>query len=263
MESTCNALAREMASASVATVNALERKLLVTYTLFGRVASLLSVVVFSSCSNGPTAPSPATGTANPLGTHTLSGTILATGGGAIEGVALTTDRGKNAVTDENGQYRIQGLSGLVNVALGRAGYETSFGFSEFLDRDHIVNAVIQRTIQMAPGDRTEITVFRDDPDYDLAYAVCSAPCKRIRTAGPGGTLISIRARARDEARSVCLLVDGGPPYFSNPTCSTTEVTATAMSLLGGGEFQFYVKFGDGYREGSQGVEVSVTVGTQP
>ena len=93
---------------------------------------------------------------------------------------MTTDRGQKAMTDANGQYRIQGLSGLVNVALGKAGYETYFGFSEVLDRDRIVNAVIQRTIRLAPGERTEITVFRDDPDYDLAYAACSAPCKMIR-----------------------------------------------------------------------------------
>ena len=227
-----------------------------TATLFDRMALLLMIGVFTACSDGPTGP-----TAN--GTHTLSGTISATGGGSLEGVVLTTDRGQKAMTDANGQYRIQGLSGLVNVALGKAGYETYFGFSEVLDRDRIVNAVIQRTIRLAPGERTEITVFRDDPDYDLAYAACSAPCKMIRTVGAGGTAISIRARALDESRSVCLLVDGGPPHFSNPTCSIAEVTATTTLFFSGGEFQFYVTFADGYREGSQSVEVSVTQGTRP
>ena len=226
------------------------------------MAFLLIVVVLSSCSNGPTAPSRATGTTNPPGTHTLSGTISESGGGAVGGVSLTTDRGTSAITDENGQYRIQGLSGQVNVALAKPGYET-FRFSAILHRDGVENAVIQRTIGIAPGERAEITVFRDDPDYDLGYAVCSHPCKMIRTAGPGGTLISIRARARDETRSVCLLVDGGPPHIANPTCSATEVTATTTLFHGGGEFQFYVKFGDGYREGTQSVEVSVTLGTQP
>ena len=57
-----------------------------------------------------------------------------------------------------------------------------------MDRDRVEDAAVQRTIRIAPGERTEVTVFRDDPDYDLAYAACSAPCKMIRTAGPGGTL---------------------------------------------------------------------------
>ena len=227
------------------------------------MAPLLLVVALSSCSNGPTAPSPAAGTANPPGTHKLSGTISETGGGAVGGVSLTTDRGKTAITDEHGQYRIDGLSGHVSVTLEKPGYEPSFGFGAIVDRDRVVDGAIQRTIQMAPGESTEITVFRDDPDYDLAYAACSAPCKMIRTAGPGGIVISIRARARDESRSVCLLVDGGPPHFANPTCSAAEVTATTTLFHGGGEFQFYLKFGDGYREGTQSVDVSVTLGTQP
>ena len=166
------------------------------------------------------------------------------------------------MTDEHGQYRIEGLSGHVSVTLEKPGYEPSFGFGAIMDRDRVVDGAIQRTIRMAPGERTEITVFRDDPDYDLAYAACSAPCKRIRTAGPGGTVISIRARARGESRSVCLLVDGGPPHFANPTCSATEVTATT-TLYAAGEFQFYVRFGDGYREEIQSVEISVKLGTQP
>ena len=211
--------------------------------------------VFTACSDGPTGP-----TAN--GRHTLSGTISATGGGALEGVLLTTDRGQKAVTDANGQYRMQGVSGLVTAVLGKAGYETGHLGSEILDRDLIVNAAIQRTIRMAFGERTEITVFRDDPDYDLAYAACSAPCKMIRTAGGVSTGISIRARALDESRNVCLLVDGGPPFLSNPTCRLGDVTFT-MAVIFSGEFQFYVRFADGYRDGSQGVEVSVTPGTQP
>ena len=226
-----------------------------TPKLFDRLVLLLMVGVFTACSDGPTGP-----TAN--GTHTLTGTISATGGGAVEGVALTTDRGQKAVTDQNGRYQIQGLAGLVNVALGKAGYETTFGFSEVLDRDRTVDAVIQRTIRMAFGERTEITVFRDDPDYDLAYAACSAPCKMIRTVGGGRTGISVRARALDESRNVCLLVDGGPPFLSNPTCRPGDVTFT-MALIFAGEFQFYVRFADGYREGSQGVEVSVTQETEP
>jgi len=234
----------------------------VTHTFFVRMAPLLLVVVLSSCTNGPTAPSPATGIANPPGTHTLSGTISKTGGGAVGGVSLTTDRGKTAITDEHGQYRIDGLSGHVSVTLEKPGYEPSFGFGAIVDRDRVVDGAIQRTIQMAPGESTEITVFGDDPDYDLAYAACSAPCKMIRTAGPGATVISIRARARDESRSVCLLVDGGPPHFANPTCSAAEVTTTT-TLFFGGEFQFYVRFGDGFREGAQSVEVSVTLGAQP
>jgi hypothetical protein len=211
------------------------------------------VGVFTACSNGPTGP-----TAN--GTHTLTGTISATGGGALEGVMLTTDRGQKTVTDRNGQYRIPSLAGHVSVALGKEGYETGF-LGSVLDRDLIVNAAIQRTIRLAFGERTEITVFRDDPDYDLAYAACSAPCKMIRTAGAGGTGISIRARALDESRNVCLLVDGGPPYLANPTCRLGEVTFT-MTLIFGGEFQFYVRFGDAYQEGSQSVEVSVTDGNK-
>jgi hypothetical protein len=235
-----------------------------THMLFGRLATLLTLGVLTACSNAVTAPTPAAGTANRPGTHTLSGTISETGGGAaVAGVSLTTDRGKTAITDQNGQYRIDGLSGQVIVALHKPGYETASGVSATLDRDRVADLAVQRTIRIAPGERTEITVFLDDPDYDLAYAACSAPCKMIRTAGPGGTLISIRARARDESRSVCLLVDGGPPYFANPTCSATEVTATTTQFYAGGEFQFYVKFGDGYREGTQIVEVSVTLGTQP
>jgi hypothetical protein len=223
--------------------------------LFDRMALLLMVGLFTACSGGPTGP-----TAN--GTHTLTGTISATGGGALEGVVLTTDRGQKAVTDQNGQYRIPSLAGHVSVALGKEGYETSFGFSEFFDRDRIVNAAMQRMIRLPFGERTEITVFRDDPDYDLAYAACSAPCKMIRTAGGAGTGISIRARALDETRNVCLLVDGGPPYLSNPTCRLGDVTfATALTF--GGEFQFYVRFADGYREGSQSVEVSIAPATHP
>ena len=176
---------------------------------------------------------------------------------------MTTDRGTTAITDENGQYRIDGLSGHVSMTVRKPGYETAFGLGAIMDRDQVADLAVQRTIRIAPGERAEITVFSDDPDYDLAYALCSGPCKMIRTAGPGGTLISIRARARDETRSVCLLIDGGPPHFANPTCSATEVTATTTLYYGGGEFQFYVKFGDGYREGSQSVEVSVTLGTQP
>ncbi len=181
----------------------------------------------------------------------------------MEGVILTTDRGQKAVSDRMANIEFEGLSGHVSVKLEKPGYEPFFGFGAIVDRDRVVDGAIQRTIQMAPGDRTEITVFRDDPDYDLAYAACSAPCKMIRTAGPGGTVISIRARALDESRSVCLLVDGGPPHFSNPTCSIAEVTATTTLFFSGGEFQFYVSFAGGYREGSQSVEVSVTTGTQP
>ena len=45
-------------------------------------------------------------------------------------------------------------------------------------------------------------------------------------------------------------------------CSAAELTATT-TLFYAGEFQIYVSFGDGYREGSQSVVVSVTLGTQP
>ena len=114
----------------------------------------------------------------------------------------------------------------------------------------------------SPGENTEVTVFRDDDEHDLAYAFCPGPCKKIRTTGPGGTEISIRVRARDESRRVCLLVDGGPPYHVMPTCSAAEVIATT-TLFYAGEFQFYVSFGDGYHEGSQSVEVSVTLATKP
>ena len=176
---------------------------------------------------------------------------------------MTTDRGTTAITDENGQYRIDGLSGHVSMTVRKPGYETAFGLGAIMDRDQVADLAVQRTIRIAPGERAEITVFSDDPDYDLAYALCSGPCKMIRTVGPGGTLISIRARARDETRSVCLLIDGGPPHFANPTCSAREVTATTTLFYDGGDLQFYVKFGDGYREGTQSVEVSVTLGTQP
>jgi hypothetical protein len=233
-----------------------------TDTFFVRMAPLLVVGVLTGC-DGPTAPTSVAGPTTPAGTHTLAGTISETGAGPIGGVSLTTDRGKSAVTDEHGQYRIEGLSGHVGVALEKPGYEPYFGFGAIMDRDRVVDGAIQRTIQIAPGERTEITVFRDDHDYDLAYAWCPGPCKKIRTAGPGGTVISIRARARDESRSVCLLVDGGPPHFAMPNCRAAEVTATTTLFDAGGEFQIYVSFGDGYREGTQSVEVSVTLGTQP
>ena len=242
----------------IASLLASERRRRVTDTLLVRMAFLLIVVVPSSCSNGPTAPSPATATANPPGTHTLSGTISETGGGAVGGVSLTTDRGKTAITDENGQYRIDGLSGHVSVTLRKPGYEPSFGFGAIVDRDRVVDGAIQRTIQMAPGERTEIAVFRDDPDYDLAYAWCSAPCKRIRVSAPG--TISIRARARDENRNVCLLADGGFPDVARTNCNVAEVTT---SLPYAGELSIFVSFADGYREGAQSVEISVTLATQP
>ena len=62
---------------------------------------------------------------------------------------------------------------------------------------------------------------------------------------------------------MCLLVDGGPPHHAMPTCSAAQVIATTTLFYAGGEFQFYVSFGDGYREGTQNVEVSVTLATKP
>ena len=226
-----------------------------TSTLFLRIGPLLVAGALASCDKAPTSPTPVV-------THILSGTISETGGGPIGGVSLTTDRGKAATTDEHGEYRIDGLAGVVNVRFGKLGYESGQS-GALLDRDQVVNGVIQRAIQLAPGETTEITVFRDDDDYDLAYARCPGPCKKIRVTGPGGTVISIRARARDASRRVCLLVDGGPPHNAMPTCSAAEVTATTTLFYGGGEFQIYVSFADGYREGTQSVEVSVTLGTKP
>ena len=225
-----------------------------TNTRFLRIGPLLIAGALAGCNNGPTSPAS-------VATHTLSGTISEAGAGPIGGVSLTTDRGKAAITDEHGQYRIDGLSGLVNLTFTKSGYESEQS-AAILDRDQVVNGTIRRVIHIAPGEITEVTVFRDDPDYDLAYAWCPGPCKKIQVTGPGGTAIFIRARARDKSRQVCLLVDGGPPYRAMPTCSTAEVNATT-SLLKDAEFQIYVSFGDGYREGTQSVEVSVMLGTKP
>ena len=65
------------------------------------------------------------------------------------------------ITDEHGQYRIDGLAGVVNVRFEKRGYESGRS-GALLDRDQVVNGVIQRAIQLAPGESTEITVFRDD-----------------------------------------------------------------------------------------------------
>ena len=232
-----------------------------------RIGVLLIAGALAGCNKGPTAPAAVTGPVNPGGsnaviTYALSGTISETGGGSIGGVYLTTDRGKSATTDEHGQYRIEGLSGHVSVRLQKPGFEPGWT-GAILDRDQVANGAIQREIHIGPDQSMEVTVFRDDDEHDLAYALCPGPCKKIRSAGPGGTLISIRARARDESRRVCLLVDGGPPHHAMPTCSAAEVTATTTLFFNGGEFQFYVSFADGYREGAQSVEVSVMLGTKP
>ena len=239
-----------------------------TSTRFLRVGPLLIAAALVGCNKGPTAPSPAAGPpnparpANPAVAHTLAGTISETGSGPIGGVSVTTDRGKAAITDEHGRYRIEGLSGPVNVTLQKLGYEPGSSAAT-LDRDQVVDGALQRAILIRPGESAEVTVFRDDDEHDLAYALCPGPCKKIRSSGPGGTIISIRARARDESRSVCLLVDGGPPHHAMPTCSAAEVTLTTTLFFNGGHFEFYVTFGDGYREGIQSVEVSVILGTKP
>ena len=234
-------------------------------TLFLSIGPLLIAGALAGCNKGPTAPS---SDANPLNparpavTYTLSGKISESGAGPLGGVSLTTDRGKVAITDERGQYRIEGLSGFVSMTLEKPGYESGRS-AALLGGDQVVNGAIQRAIHIAPGERTEVTVFRDDDDYDLAYAWCPGPCKKIQSTGPGGTVISIRTRARDEGRIVCLLVDGGPPHDAMPRCSAAEVTATTTLFYGGGDFQIYVSFGDGYREGTQNMEVSLTLGTKP
>ena len=131
-----------------------------TNTLFLRIGPLLIAGALAGCNKGPTSPTP-------VATYTLSGTISETGGGPIGGVSVITNRGKAAVTDQDGHYGIEGLSGLVNLTFTKSGYESGRS-GALLDRDQVANGLIQRAIQIAPGQSTEITVFRDDHDYDLA-----------------------------------------------------------------------------------------------
>ena len=139
--------------------------------------------------------------------HTLSGTISESGAGPIGDVSVSAGEGKLSVTDERGQYQIQGLSGRVNVTLEKPGFERMVVFGTTMAHDLTLDAAIQRAIHITPGERANVTIFGDDGDYDFAYTGCSAPCKMIRLAIDTPGVLSVGVRALDESRVVYLLIE--------------------------------------------------------
>jgi hypothetical protein len=209
----------------------------------------------AGCNEGPTAP-------NPPVRHTLSGTISESGAGPIGDVSVSAGEGKLSVTDERGQYQIQGLSGRVNVTLEKPGFERMVVFGTTMAHDHTLDTAIQRAIHITPGERANVTIFGDDGDYDFAYTGCSAPCKVIRLAIDTPGVLSVGVRALDESRVVYLLIEPVPGNFSPGASGVGKVTLTTPQ--GVGEMKLYVAFGGGYQEGAnQTLEISTTFDKRP
>jgi hypothetical protein len=151
---------------------------------------------------GPLPPGPQPDTS----TYTLSGRVQDIAGAAIPGAVVTLVNQspiRTAESDESGQFRFEGLRGLVVMRANKEDFtETELRF--WVATDHMLSVTLQKALRLIPGVtlRGIIQGPPCDPNWDA-----QAPCVRVAFTPSATGLYELHLTWKGPS-AVDLLIDG-------------------------------------------------------
>ena len=135
---------------------------------------------------------------------------------------MTTTPAGETITNSQGVYRLEGLTGTIHLKIQREGYEPARE-DFWVTGDAPASVRLQPAVVVPVGSTTIATLYPDDPAHTIAadiYGVenCEAPCRVIRVASSVRATLLLRIRFLD-GPDLAASVDG-----TNLGCCQAELS---------------------------------------